>query len=433
MTVAGTPVITLETGPVDRDAAYRSGNATDTLVFRYTVQEGDIASRLDYTGTDALKAGDGASIVDAVGNAAILTLATPGSQGSLGHSAIISIGDGHGGPAGNNVTVNIGPSRVDGSGNVASRGDEARVMINVEGLARPGGAGTATFPPGGAVVSTSFASVSFPPGVTASSVPADGLLVLYVADGAIDNSSVQGALGYDGSGPVMLRRVVEIGDEDARIVFDMPVRISLEGQANGRAFYAAGAGGAITPIDRACAADNTERVHRQLDGTGECQIDAGGDKVVYTYHLTRFGTVMSGSGAPPPVDHRCSLRIGSTDIGVRVSPNSLSTAAPQSVINSGSLPFDRVGLEASPWYINLGGAQPGPDTQTLPASITMVSEAGQGASYNAVAENGTYVIEDDLGGGQQASLWFKMDLRGQDGPQSGELDQYVTYVAECGG
>ena len=433
VTVAGTPVITLRPGPADREAAYLSGNATDTLAFRYTVQPGDVASRLDYTGTDALKASDGASIVDAVGNAAVLTLPTPGSQGSLAHSAIITIGDGRGGPAGGNVTVNIRPSGVDGSGNVASSGDEARVMINVESLARPGGAGTAAFPPGGALVNTSFASVSFPPGVTASSVPADGLLVLYVADAAFDNSSVQGALGYDGSGPVVLQRVVEIGDEDSRIVFDMPVRISLEGQAGGRAFYAAGAGGEITPIDRACAADDTERVHRQLDGTGECQLDAGGDKVVYTYHLTRFGTVMSGSGAPPPVDHRCSMRIGSTDIGVRVSPNSLSTAAPQSVINSGSLPFDRVGLEASPWYINLGGTQPGPDTQTLPASITMVSEAGEGGSYKPVAENGTYVIEDDLGGGQQTSLWFKMDLRGQDGPQSGELDQYVTYVAECGG
>ena len=433
VTVAGMPVITLETGPADRDAAYRSGNATDTLVFRYTVQEGDIASRLDYTGADALKASDGASIVDAVGNSAVLTLPTPGSEGSLWHSAIVSIGDGMGGPASNNVTVNIGSGGVDGSGNVASRGDEARVMINVESLAAPGGAGTATFPPGGAVVSTSFASVSFPPGVMATSVPADGLLALYVADGAIDNSSVQGALGYDGSGPVVLRRVVEIGDENARIVFDMPVRISLEGQASGRAFYAAGAGGAIMPIDRACAADDTERVHRQLDRTGECQIDADGDKVVYTYHLTRFGTAMSGSGAPPPVNHTCSMRVASTDLDVRVSPNGLSTAAPQSVINSGSLLFDRVGLEASPWYINLGGAQPGPDTQTLPASITMVSEAGEGGSYKAVAENGMYVIEDDLGGGQQALLWFKMDLRGQDGPQSGELDQYVTYVAECGG
>ena len=433
VTVAGTPVIALSAGPADRDAAYLSGNATDTLVFRYTVQGGDVASRLDYAGTDALKAGDGASIVDAVGNAAVLTLPAPGSEGSLGHSAIISIGDGRGGPAGSNVTVNIRPSGVDGSGNVARSGDEARIMINVGGLAAPGGAGTAAFPPGGAVVTTSFASVSFPPGVAASSVPADGLLVLYVADAAFDNSSVQGVLGYEGSGPVVLRRVVEIGDEDARIVFDMPVRISLEGQANGRAFYAAGAGGAITPIDRACAADDTERVHRQLDGTGECQIDAGGDKVVYTYHLTRFGTVMSGSGAAPPVNHTCSMRVGSTDIGVRVSPNSLSTAAPQSVINSGSLPFDRVALEASPWYINLGSAQPGPDTQTLPASITMVSEAGEGGRYTAVAESGTAVAERGLGGGQQASLWFKMDLRGQDGPQSGELDQYVTYVAECAG
>ena len=45
------------------------------------------------------------------------------------------------------------------------------------------------------------------------------------------------------------------------------------------------------PIYTACAAgDDTAAVHAQLGGSDECALDTGGDKVVYTYHLTRFGT-----------------------------------------------------------------------------------------------------------------------------------------------
>ena len=60
---------------------------------------------------------------------------------------------------------------------------------------------------------------------------------------------------YGGPGAVLLRGVVEIGDDGSgRVAFDMPVRISLEGQAGGRAFYIdGGSGGRIVQIDEACA------------------------------------------------------------------------------------------------------------------------------------------------------------------------------------
>ena len=411
------------------------------------MQAGDSASRLDYAGTDALQTGEGGSIRDAPGNDAVLSLPAPGGPGSLGHSAGIAIdggggsGTGDGGSDGGsgtgdgsgNVTVNVGSGGNAGLVSVVDRGDGARIAINLTGVAGPGGSGTATFPTDGVTVNASFATVTFPPGATATSVPAGGVLVLYVADGVPDNSSMQEALGYDGPNPVVLQRVVEIGDEGGRVEFDAPVRISLGGQAGGRAFYAEGAGGAITPIDRACAADDLERVQRQLGGSGECQLDsAGGDKIIYTYHLTLFGTVLSESGAPAAPDHTCSAHLASEALELEdARPGGYSPAAMQTVANTGSLPFERIGLEATPWYVDLGGAEPGPGTRSLDASITEVREE-DGGPYKTVYARGT-AVAGGLGGGLEAPLWFRLNLAAHGGVQGVDLTQYVTYVAECGG
>ncbi|MDP3512167.1 MAG: Ig-like domain-containing protein, partial [Sulfuritalea sp.] len=82
VTVTGTPLLTLETGAVDRTASYASGSGTNTLVFNYTVQTGDVSSDLGYTSTAAL-ALNGGTIKDEAGNNATLTLASPGTSGSL--------------------------------------------------------------------------------------------------------------------------------------------------------------------------------------------------------------------------------------------------------------------------------------------------------------------------------------------------------------
>ena len=323
--------------------------------------------------------------------------------------------------------------------NLTDAGDATKPIINVAGLATSGGppldgseSSTVTFPPLNTTVITSFATVSFPPGVTASYVPAGGQLALRVSADVPGDARVQDALAYEGSGRVSPQRIVEVGGS-TQIAFDMPVRILLDGQAGARAFYIGSAGGAITPIDGACAADDTARVHRQMGGAGECQMDSvDGGKIIYTYHLTRFGTVLSESGAQPPAIHECSVRIAHTSLSVEVRPGRPSSSAPQTVTNSGSLAFDRLELEATPWYIDLGGAQPGPGARSLPASITGVSEDGKGGIYRPVAENGTYAATGAaLGGGQEASLWFRMSLAGHDQLKSGELVQYVTYVAEC--
>ncbi|MFX1493143.1 MAG: NosD domain-containing protein, partial [Promethearchaeota archaeon] len=78
--VTGTPQLTLNTGAV---VDYSSGDGTDTLTFTYTVALGDNTLDLDYTSTSALSL-NGGTIQDGVGNDAVLTLANPGSPGSLG-------------------------------------------------------------------------------------------------------------------------------------------------------------------------------------------------------------------------------------------------------------------------------------------------------------------------------------------------------------
>jgi hypothetical protein len=80
--VTGTPQLTLETGAIDRVINYASGSGTNTLTFNYTVQAGDTSDDLDYVSTSALSLNGGA-IKDAGGNNAILTLAAPGTAGSL--------------------------------------------------------------------------------------------------------------------------------------------------------------------------------------------------------------------------------------------------------------------------------------------------------------------------------------------------------------
>tara|TARA_Y100000768_G_scaffold338333_1_gene280983 strand:+ start:1632 stop:7229 length:5598 start_codon:yes stop_codon:yes gene_type:complete len=89
-TVNGTPRIKLETGTTDQYATYASGSATTTLTFNYTVAAGDTTANLDYASTSALELNSG-TIKDISGNAATLTLVSPGASGSLGANKAIVI------------------------------------------------------------------------------------------------------------------------------------------------------------------------------------------------------------------------------------------------------------------------------------------------------------------------------------------------------
>ncbi|THT98250.1 hypothetical protein E9531_14725 [Lampropedia puyangensis] len=82
-TAGGTPSLLLETGLVDREAVYVDGSGSNTLVFKYTVQAGDISADLDFQSTAALQM-NGAVISNNASDLAVLTLPTVGGADSLG-------------------------------------------------------------------------------------------------------------------------------------------------------------------------------------------------------------------------------------------------------------------------------------------------------------------------------------------------------------
>jgi uncharacterized repeat protein (TIGR02059 family) len=89
--VTGTPQLTLETGSTDAVLTYNSAKSSgNVMVFDYTVANGEATQDLDYSGTGAL-ALNGGTIKDAGDNNAVLTLATPGANGSIGYSQDIVI------------------------------------------------------------------------------------------------------------------------------------------------------------------------------------------------------------------------------------------------------------------------------------------------------------------------------------------------------
>jgi VCBS repeat-containing protein len=81
----GTPTLALNTGGV---ATYSGPSSGNTLSFTYMVGASDNISLLDYTSDSALSL-EGATIKDAYGNSANITLASPGAAGSLGATSMI--------------------------------------------------------------------------------------------------------------------------------------------------------------------------------------------------------------------------------------------------------------------------------------------------------------------------------------------------------
>jgi uncharacterized repeat protein (TIGR02059 family) len=94
LVITGSPRLRLETGSIDRFATFTGLSTTaitnDTLTFTYTVQIGDSSADLDQSSPNALELGS-AILRDAAGNDAVITLATPGSAGSLSANAQLVI------------------------------------------------------------------------------------------------------------------------------------------------------------------------------------------------------------------------------------------------------------------------------------------------------------------------------------------------------
>ena len=89
-TTGGTPSLTLETGTTDQVINYSSGSGSTTLVFQYTVQDGDNSSDLEYINTTALALNSG-TIKDINDNDAINTLPSIGGGSSLSDNKTLVI------------------------------------------------------------------------------------------------------------------------------------------------------------------------------------------------------------------------------------------------------------------------------------------------------------------------------------------------------
>jgi hypothetical protein len=69
VTVTGTPVLRVDTGPQDRNATYQSGSGTNTLTFSYVVQPGDNTGSFGLSGDlTALREGLSGELTDLLGN-----------------------------------------------------------------------------------------------------------------------------------------------------------------------------------------------------------------------------------------------------------------------------------------------------------------------------------------------------------------------------
>ena len=317
------------------------GTAVHTVVFGGTGvdrnQTGRVELAVNLTGTAAAGGGgddDDAGMPLRYGAGSINV-----SAGRTAHAVILS-------PDRPNRTVAIGPDGFTRTVDARAAGPGARPAVDVSGLAVESEPGSGVFdavrfPPEPVTLAAEFAAVRFPPNATAAPAPPDGVIFLRALQ---ENerptlaAAVAAALGYDGAGRLDLGTVVEAAPGrpgstvTTAIVFDRPVRIFLEGQSGGRAFYvngsaaagAAGAEAAIAPIDTVCESDDADVVHAQLGGAGECYLDLQGarggsavaaydGKAIYTYHLTLFGAARA-DGPDPQIPGGTALQVVSSSI-----------------------------------------------------------------------------------------------------------------------
>jgi len=154
------------------------------------------------------------------------------------------------------------------------------------------------------VVTTSTSTITFPSNVTLSGLPADGVITI--------EPSTKTATGISGNiGPIL-----EFGDPNFDITFDLPVRILLPDKNGGTAFFI-NAAGVTTEITLGCGIDDFVHVNNTIliggDNGKECKVDKNPDLIIWTEHFTAFGAGgggaisssggggSSGDGSPPSI------------------------------------------------------------------------------------------------------------------------------------
>ena len=387
------PTLALDIDTVDggdRFADYFRGNETRMLEFEYTVREGDrtASGGLRYAGTDALGL-DGIQIQDKYGNEANRTLPAPAPLVDETGAAV-------------NIAVDAMPPSVQSVSPVTA------------GVYRTG--------------NTVEIAVSFDEPVNATGSPTL----------ALDTDPPRSALFVDGT------------DGDASLMFSYEVQeddLALDGlQYSGTDALSAG-GGPI--VDAAGNAANLTLPAPGTSGYSLAGIIINGS-VAGSVNQTGPGNgSMPGpgnGGTTNPVDGgqnatlTCSIALGQSVSDMDVRPGERSTAAGQTVMNSGTAPFMAVALKAMPWYVDLpanttlaavqGGLDPAP--MELSASLTEVRRGnGTDAMYMALPVNGTAAVVGALAPGAAYDLSFMLDLTGQASAPGSTLTQFIEYTAEC--
>jgi hypothetical protein len=178
--VTGTPQLNLETGSTDQIVNYTSGSGTNTLTFNYVVQAGDVSSDLDYFSTSALTL-NGGTIKDVAAFDAVLTLASPGTTGSIANAKAINVDT-------TVPTASLTAATVIGSGNATVQSSEAgtaylvKSTVSVTSLASITGAADSLWNSVSVTASTNT-------NLSVSGLDL-GEYVLYVADAAGNLSAV---------------------------------------------------------------------------------------------------------------------------------------------------------------------------------------------------------------------------------------------------
>ena len=364
--VTGAPQLTLDAGIRTAGATYASGSSSTTLVFSYSIQSGDTSSDLAYTSANALSS-NGGTVRDAAGNDAVLTLASPGSSGSLDTAKNIVVDTTAPTVVGVSSSASDGLYTVGGTITIQVEFSEVVTVTGIPQLAMGTGAGaTATYVSGsGTTVLTlsytvqaghssgdlDYAATTSLTGTITDAATNSAVLTL-PSPGAVGSISDDKAIQIDTTAPTVVGITSSTGDGYytvgnsiyLTVTFSEPVNVlgsptlTLEtGGSDGVATYVAGSG-------------TTELSFQYTVGAGENSADL--DVVTSGALSANGGSLRDGATnnavlaiTPPALSVSRAIVVDTTDPGAVI----FSTAAPAT--HTSPIPFsitfseDVVGFE----------------------------------------------------------------------------------------
>ena len=172
--------------------------------------------------------------------------------------------------------------------------------------------------------------------------------------------------------------------------------------------------------------DHVVRTHRGALGN-LLVLDENGDLVLpITYALSSFPAAAGGEwqeAGQVEGERSCGILLEKAvlDFGI-IAPGQRSRIDTQTVVNTGTLPYDTVTVVPTNWMYDGSDA-------TLPASVTKMREVGESAGFVDLA-NGLEVASD-LDPGANSRIQYRLDLTSYPTLETGMISQTVNYSVEC--